>query len=115
MNGLIESIKTGGYELLDSRIVQVLENEETVMSFGESSIIFAFEKSDSGEAAIKVESSEEKKIKFVLMNVTQPSYGTTEFVKFGKTNDEKDIYISFRVHSLNDKKVRSLEYSIYQK
>ena len=113
---MIGIIKTGDYELLDSRIVQILETEETTLAFDDSSIVFVFQNTEDKEPSIKVETLEaEKTIKFVLMNVSQPSYGTTDFFSFGKSADGKDVYISFRIHSLNDKKIRSLEYSIYKK
>ncbi|MES2623112.1 MAG: hypothetical protein V4576_01740 [Patescibacteria group bacterium] len=115
MIGFIEKIFTGDFELIDSRTIQVLEAEKTVLSFGDSNIEFSFESKDDSEPAIRVDSSEDKKIKFILTNVMQPSYGTTDFVPFGEVDDEKTVFISFRIYSLSDKRVRSLEYSIYKK
>ena len=115
MIGIIKTIKNGEYELLDSGVIQVLESESTTILFDTSSIIFSFERNETSEPLIKVDSSQTNSIKFVLVNMGLPSYGTTDFIKFGKLADEKDIYISFKINSLNDKKVRSLEYSIYKK
>ena len=120
MQNLITSIKTGEYELADSGIVQVLENEQTVLSFKNKdlSLIFSFDKTESGEPGIRFDGSQEKKVHFIILNVTLPTYGTTEFFKFGEVVEgevTKGLFISFRVHSLNDKKIRSLEYSIFKK
>lgn len=116
MNDLITSIKTGEYELISSRIVQVLDKEKTVLVFDKISIVFLFDKDDkNADTIIKVDISEPNTITFRLVNINMSSYGTTDFVQFGKLADSKNLYISFRVHSLNDKKVRSLEYSIYKK
>ncbi len=116
MNDLITSVKTGEYELISSRIVQILNKEKTVLVFGKISIVFLFDEDDKNtETVIKVGTNEPNTIMFTLVNINMPSYGTTDFVQFGKLDDGKDLYISFRVHSLNDKKVRSLEYSLYKK
>lgn len=116
MNDLLTSVKTGEYELMSSRIVQILDKEKTVLVFDKISIVFLFDKDDKNtETIIKVDTAEQNTIIFTLVNINMPSYGTTDFVQFGKFADSKDLYISFRVHSLNDKKVRSLEYSIYKK
>lgn len=116
MISLITTIKTGEYELIDSGIVQILDKEKTVLVFDKISIVFLFDKDDKNtETVIKVDTHEQNTIAFTLVNINMPSYGTTDFVEFGKIANEKNLYISFRVHSLNDKKVRSLEYSIYKK
>jgi hypothetical protein len=116
MNDLITSIKTGEYELISSRIVQVLSSEKTILVFGKISIVFLFDEDEKKqESTIKVNTDEPNTIAFTMVNINMPSYGTTDFVQFGKLDDGKDLYISFRVHSLNDKKVRSLEYSLYKK
>ncbi len=117
MIGVIKKIKNGDYELLDSGIIQVLENEPIVMTLNDYSIVFSFEKNnnDNGKAIIKIDTSQSKTIKFILININETTYGTTDFVKFGELADKSTAYISFRINSLNDKKVRSLEYSIYKK
>ena len=116
MSSLITSIKVGEYELIDSGIVQILEKERTTLAFDKISIVFLFEKNEANtETLINVDTAEQNTIVFKLVNINMPSYGTTDLVQFGESSDRKNLYISFRVHSLNDKKVRSLEYSIYKK
>lgn len=113
----ISNIKTGPYELIDSGIIQILSKEVTTLIFDSTiSIEFKFENNHNDiESFIKVDTTEQNTIKFILVNINMPNYGTIDFVKFGTQTDGKDLYISFRVNSLNDKTVRSLEYSIYKK
>jgi hypothetical protein len=115
MFGITNSIKTGEYELLDSRTVQILNDEKTIISLGAVSIEFSFENKEGSSAEITGDFSENNVAKFRLVNITRPAYGTTDFIKFGQAGNGKDAFISFRVNSLDDKKVRSLEYSIYAK
>lgn len=116
MNSNITSIKTGPYELIDSGTLQILSKEVTTIIFDTIFMKFEFETDQNNDnSAIKVDTTEENTIKFILVNINNPTYGTTDFVQFGKQNDGTDVYISFRVNSLNDKNVRSLEYSIFKK
>lgn len=116
MNNLISSIKTGQFELLEAGIVQILEQELTILLFETIEIKFEFSTDDKDSTSkIGVDASELNSIKFLLVNINMPSYGTTDFVKFATLASGDAVYISFRVHSLNDKRVRSLEYSIYKK
>ncbi len=116
MNNLLSSIKNGPFELINSGIFQLLEKELTTIVFDNIKINFEFT-IDNADASSKilVDSSEQNAIKFSLVNITRPSYGTTEFVKFATLASGEDVYLSFRVNSLDDKNVRSLEYSIYKK
>jgi len=116
MSNLITTIKTGDYELIDSGVVQILSEELTTFIFDTILIKFEFSKDEQNpESSIKVDVSETNTIKFTLININMLTYGTTDFVKFATLSDGNDAYISFKVNSLTDKTVRSLEYSIYKK
>lgn len=116
MNSKITSIQTGPYELVDSGVVQILSKEITTLIFEAISIKFEFETDEkNSDSVIRVDTTGTNTIKFILVNINNPTYGTTDFVQFGKQTDGADVYISFRVNSLNDKNVRSLEYSIFKK
>lgn len=116
MINLISTIKSGQFELIDSGIVQILEKELTTLLFETISIKFEFSTDEKDATSkIAVDASEQNAVKFNLVNVNMPSYGTTDFEKFATLVTGEEVYISFRVHSLNDKRVRSLEYSIYKK
>ncbi len=115
MNTKISRISTGPYELVESGTVQVLSKEITTIFFDTISIKFEFESDDkSTESVIRVDTTGTNTIKFILVNINNPTYGTTDFVQFAKI-DGANVYISFRVNSLNDKNVRSIEYSIFNK
>ena len=116
MNSKITTIRTGGFELIDSGIFQILSKELTTLIFGNITINFEFEIDEkSTESIIKVETTQPNTIKFILININNSTYGTTDFIQFGKENDGTDVYISFKVNSLNNRNVRSLEYSIFKK
>ncbi len=109
-------IKTGQYEVIESGIVQILKTEDTTMDFGGVSIVFCFEDSEKENTGIKLVVDKDKKIlKFILVNINRQSYGTTEFVNIGSNDAGEDLYISFRATSLDDKRIWSLEYSIFKK
>ena len=116
MSNLISSVTTGQFELINSGIFQVLEKELTTIVFDAININFEFI-IDSGDSASKiaVDTSTQNTIKFSLININMPSYGTTDFVQFATLSSGENVFISFKVNSLNDTKVRSLEYSIYKK
>lgn len=116
MSTQIKSIRTGDFELLESGIAQVLSKELTIIIFDTVNITFEFEANEkSSESEILVNTSEDNFVRFRLININMPTYGTTSFVKFASLADNTDVYLSFKIHSLNDKTVRSLEYSIYKK
>ncbi len=112
----MSTVKTGPYELIEAGTVQILTKEVTSILFGTISIVFEFGTDDnSSESSIRANTTDKNTIKFMLININNPTYGTTDFVQFGKEAGGKGLYISFRVNSLNDKNVRSLEYSIFKK
>ncbi len=110
-------IKTGEYEVVETGAVQILSTADTIITFQDISLLFSFETDEKGEMGIQLRSDPDanNRLRFVLMNITTQSYGTTDFTKFGTLTDGKDIYISFRVSSLNDKRIWSLEYTICKK
>lgn len=111
------SIKTGDFEVIESGCVQILSSADTVITFEDINIVFSFEtsvKEDTG-IVLRLNENNANEIRFILRNINRPSYGTIDFIKFGSLGDGKDIYISFRVNSLDDKKVWTLEYTIFKK
>ncbi|MEI7689318.1 MAG: DUF6864 domain-containing function [Candidatus Nomurabacteria bacterium] len=117
MVSIIKKITNGEYELVDSGTVQILENEPLTMFLESFSLVFSFGKSENNnkEPSIKFDNSELNVKKFILLDMNMVTYGTTDFFKFVNLEDGGSLYISFRINSLDNKNVRSLEYSIYKK
>ena len=116
MQRFVKSIKTGDYELLDSGIVQVLNSQTTEIVFDDVSLQFKFtEDRANSNPGIKYNIISDKSVEFLINNVDTLVYGTTDFFKFATLDDGKDAFLSFRVITINDKNIRSLEYSFFKK
>lgn len=105
-------VNNGGLVLVRSDSLLVYENQEVSLTFDEQFLlVFHFEE-DSTKKENKIGFEEiENGIKFNLINFNNPlGMSTAQSLPFATAN-EKSVYISFAVYSINKSKV--LHYSIY--
>lgn len=116
MQSLVKSIKTGDYEVSDYGTVQILSDEISEIVYDDVTLQFSFiTDEEKPEEYIRFDIVKEKTILFTLGNIKSLIYGVSDFFRFASIEEGKSAYISFRVISLSQPKIKSLEYSFYTK
>ncbi len=114
------TIKTGDYQIIASGQVILLADQLStlIIELEKVKMIFEIEfKDEEGSSAgLKFEGIE-KKQKFTFINFNSSlGQGNTELVKIGTfDNGVKEVFFSFRIYTLNDKKLKTLIYTFYFK
>lgn len=112
---MLFQVKTGAFEVIDSGVLHVIEDEVTILRLGDVSFSLIFEKNDDGKQAVAFEASDKKNAKLILTNVQGPlGYGTTKPFQVGD-RDGKGLFLTFVTRSLNDTYLRTFEYTLYTK
>lgn len=109
------TIQTGEYEIISSGLFHALSDKETTLSVTDLKLVFVFEDNGNVKPELKVSVINNKQVKFTYVNFTNPlGSGNTELMKIGKFN-EKEMFFSYRISSLDDKRIRTFEYTLYKK
>jgi hypothetical protein len=58
---MLFQVKTGAFEVIDSGVLHVIEDEVTILRLGDVSFSLIFEKNDDGKQAVAFEASDKKK------------------------------------------------------
>lgn len=108
------SIKAGGFKIVDSGLVHLLSEEENEIKLDDVILKILFIE-DKGKARVKIEKSGTKTLIITFYNFTSPlGHGSTSLIEIGRRKSKK-LFFAFKVFSLNDISIRTLEYTFYVK
>lgn len=110
----VVSIKTGPYEIVSSGVVHVLESEGAQISIDDLRVSLLF-RTEAGEGPkVAANRTSEQTAELILTNLEGAlGFGNVEPIKLG-TLGNKDLFFIYRVSSLNDSSIRTLEYTFYR-
>ena len=111
---MIPKIKTGEYEILNSGVFHVVEDENTTITFNDINVVLIFEKNDDGKQALNFKITDSKNTELKLLNTHGLGYGTVKPFQIGESNNKK-LFLTFITRSLNDSYLRTFEYTLYTK
>ena len=107
-------ISSGPYDVLGSGVIHVLEQHGAQLQIADLTINLLFEtRADAGQL-VETKVTGPKGAELRLINLDGAlGWGNVEPMKLG-TLEGKDLYFVYRVSSLSDTRIRTLEYSFYQ-
>lgn len=106
-------IKTGQYQVAESGVFHLIEDETTTLSLGDTNFLIIFEKNKDEKQGIQFKTIDSKNAELRLVNANGPlGYGTTRPFQIGEA-DGKKLFLTFVTRSLNDTYLRTFEYTLY--
>lgn len=110
MDNVIKPINTGEYEIIASGLFHALEDRDSVIQVNDLRVVINFRTQDPKDAQVEFEPSE-KTINITFVNFHDSlGRGNTEPIRLADF-DLGSVYLIYRVFSLSDKKIRTVEYS----
>ena len=107
-------ISTGDYKVLASGVFHAVANEETKITVADLVLRIRFEDAEEGKPEVKAQ-SDGKSALLTFVNFYGPlGAGNTVPLKIGSLN-QKELYFSYRISSLDDKTLRTFEYTLYER
>ena len=112
------TIKSGNTIVLASGTVISHNNEPIEISFpmtGEPlTIVFIFDKDDTGKTLLKANAPTTKRLELTLLNFNNSlGQGNIQPLQIGEIS-HKQIFLNFRVYALDEKTSKTLQFTFYQ-